>query len=104
MDGSRPGKPPSLAETAAAAADPCARAPRGRGRERRRHRGAPPSGAVRVQRRAAAERGTAARRLGAPEGGGVLVETFAAPVALAAGPLVLLDVELRIGHGTQDLA
>src|SRR5213076_237928 len=42
-------------------------APRGRGRERRRGRGSATPRPVRVQRRAAAERGATARRLGAPE-------------------------------------
>src|SRR5579884_225899 len=100
--GSGAGEPPSLAAQAAAAADPDARAPRGGGGERRRRRGPPPPRRVRVQRRAAAERGAATRRLGAPAR--LLVEALAPPIPLAAGVLVLFDVELGVGDRAQDLA
>src|SRR5438067_13882588 len=103
--GSRPGEPPPLAAPAAAAADPGPRAPRGRGRERRRRRGPPPPGRLRVQRRAATERGAAARRLGAPEDRRrALVEPLAAPIPLGTRLFVVLDVELRIGDSAEDRA
>src|SRR4029079_2657132 len=60
----------------------------------------PPRG-LRVHRRAAAERGAAARRVGAPA---ALVEALAAPVPLGAGVLVVLHVELRVRDSAEDLA
>src|SRR5262249_41379349 len=87
--GSRAGKPSTLAAAPAAAADPGSRAPRGGGRERRRGRGQAAPGRLRVQRRAASERGAVARRLGAPER---LVEPLTPPVPLCPGLVVPLDI------------